>query len=100
MRTGFEPTEEEVEVVVGIGEDETLDSITSQNSKKDLSSNSFTDDFSQQSMFDFDEDYNIEYTEDELSKEETLEDELSQILKINRLKKNSRREYRIKVFCH
>ena len=76
IATGFEPTEEEVELVVGIGEDETLDSITSQNSKKDLSLNSFTDDFSQQSMFDFDEDYNIEYTEDELSKEETLEDEL------------------------
>ena len=56
IATGFEPTEEEVEVVVGIGEDETLDSINSQNSKKDLTSNSFVDDFSQQSMFDFEED--------------------------------------------
>ena len=74
--TGFEPTEEEVELVVGIGEDETLDSISSQNSKKDLSLNSFTEDFSQQAMFDFDEDYNVGYTEDELTQEDTLEDEL------------------------
>jgi len=76
IATGFEPTEEEVELVVGIGEDETLDSITSQNSKKDLSLNSFTDDFSQQSMFDFDEDYNLEYNEDELTHDETLEDDI------------------------
>ena len=76
IATGFEPTEEEVELVVGIGEDETLDSISSQNSKKDLSLNSFTEDFSQQAMFDFDEDYNVGYTEDELTQEDTLEDEL------------------------
>ena len=76
IATGFEPTEEEVEVVVGIGEDETLDSINSQNSKKDLTSNSFVDDFSQQSMFDFEEDFDIEYSEDELSEEEALENEL------------------------
>ena len=76
IATGFEPTEEEVELVVGIGEDETLDSISSQNSKKDLSLNSFTDDFSQQSMFDFDEDYNVGYAEGELNQEDTLEDEL------------------------
>ena len=76
IATGFEPTEEEVEVVVGIGEDETLDSITSQNSKKDLTSNSFTDDFSQQSMFDFEEDFDIEYSENELSGKEALENEL------------------------
>ena len=76
IATGFEPTEEEVEVVVGIGEDETLDSINSQNSKKDLTSNSFADDFSQQSMFDFEEDFDIEYSEDELSEEEALENEL------------------------
>ena len=76
IATGFEPTEEEVEVVVGIGEDETLDSINSQNSKKDLTSNSFVDDFSQQSMFDFEEDFDIEYSEDELSEEEALENVL------------------------
>ena len=76
IATGFEPTEEEVEVVVGIGEDETLDSINSQNSKKDLTSNSFVDDFSQQSMFDFEEDFDIEYSEDELSEEEALDNEL------------------------
>ena len=76
IATGFEPTEEEVEVVVGIGEDETLDSINSQNSKKDLTSNSFADDFSQQSMFDFEEDFDIEYSEDELSEEEALDNEL------------------------
>ena len=76
IATGFEPTEEEVEVVVGIGEDETLDSITSQNSKKDLTSSSFTDDFSQQSMFDFEEDFDIEYSENELSGKEALENEL------------------------
>ena len=76
IATGFVPTEEEVERVVWIGEDETLDSITSQNSKKDLSLDSFTDDFSQQSMFDFDDDYNLEDTEDELYQQENLEDEL------------------------
>jgi len=76
IATGFEPTEEEVEVVVGIGEDETLDSINIQNSKKDLTSNSFVDDFSQQSMFDFEEDFDIEYSEGELSEEEALENEL------------------------
>ena len=73
IATGFDVKEEEVEVVVGIGEDETLDSISNSKQKQLSNLKSLNEDFSQQSMFDFEEDFQINFTEEEITDKEELE---------------------------
>ena len=73
IATGFDVKEEEVEVVVGIGEDETLDSISNSKQKEPSNLKSLNEDFSQQSMFDFEEDLQLNFTEEEITDKEELE---------------------------
>ena len=73
IATGFDVKEEEVEVVISIGEDETLDSISKPKKKQDSNPKSLSEDFSQQSMFDFEEDFQINFTEEEITEEEIIE---------------------------
>ena len=73
IATGFDVKEEEVEVVVGIGEDETLDSISKSKNNQVSNSKSLTEDFSQQSMFDFDQDFQVNFTEKEIIEDEITE---------------------------
>tara|TARA_Y100001954_G_scaffold236541_1_gene297494 strand:+ start:437 stop:2131 length:1695 start_codon:yes stop_codon:yes gene_type:complete len=73
IATGFDVKEEEVEVVVGIGEDETLDSISKSKNNQVSNSKSLTEDFSQQSMFDFDQDFQVNFTEEEIIEDEITE---------------------------
>jgi cell division protein FtsZ len=75
IATGFEAKEEQKEVVVGIGEDETLDTISSNSKIKDETIENLTEDFSQQSMFDFEDNMDISFSEKEDIVEETEEDE-------------------------
>ena len=75
IATGFDVKEEEVEVVVGIGEDETLDSISKSKNNQVSNSKSLTEDFSQQSMFDFDQDFQVNFTEEEIIEDEITEQE-------------------------
>ena len=75
IATGFDVKEEEVEVVVGIGEDETLDSISKSKKNQVSNSKSLTEDFSQQSMFDFDQDFQVNFTEEEIIEDEITEQE-------------------------
>lgn len=70
IATGFDIKEEEVEVVVGIGEDETLDSISNPKKSKNPTPKAITEDFSQQSMFDFNDSYQVDFSD---IKEETYE---------------------------
>ena len=72
IATGFDIKEEEVEVVVGIGEDETLDSISNVKKSKNPTPKAITEDFSQQSMFDFENSYQVNFSD---SEEETHDDE-------------------------
>ena len=78
IATGFDVKEEEIEVVVGIGEDETLDSISKSKNNQVSNSKSLTEDFSQQSMFDFDQDFRVN-----LSEEEIIEDEITEQVDID-----------------
>ena len=71
IATGFDVKEEEVEVVVGIGEDETLDSISNSKQKQLSNPKSLNEDFSQQSMFDFEEDLQVNFTEEEITDSES-----------------------------
>tara|TARA_B100000683_G_scaffold267913_1_gene302289 strand:- start:2499 stop:4175 length:1677 start_codon:yes stop_codon:yes gene_type:complete len=73
IATGFDVKEEEVEVVVGIGEDETLDSISNSKQKQRSNPKSLNEDFSQQSMFDFEEDFQEKFTVEEITEQEELE---------------------------
>ena len=73
IATGFDVKEEEVEVVVGIGEDETLDSISNTKQKKHSNLKTLNEDFSQQSMFDFEEDLQVNFTDEEMTDQEELE---------------------------
>ena len=75
IATGFEIKEEEFEVVVGIGEDETLDSI-SNNKRNNSTPDSISEDFSQQSMFEFEDNYEVDLTEI-VPKEEMISQEIS-----------------------
>ena len=75
IATGFEATEEQKEVVVGIGEDETLDTISSETKRKEETPETMTEDFSQQSMFDFEDNIDIRFSEIEDPVENTEEDE-------------------------
>jgi len=75
IATGFEAKEEQKEVVVGIGEDETLDTISSNSKIKDETSEKLTEDFSQQSMFDFEDNMDISFSEIEGTVANTEEDE-------------------------
>ena len=75
IATGFEAKEEEKEVVVGIGEDETLDTISSNSKIKDETLENLTEDFSQQSMFDFEDNMDISFSEIEGTVSNTEEDE-------------------------
>ncbi|MAR39531.1 MAG: cell division protein FtsZ [Flavobacteriales bacterium] len=72
IATGFDIKEEEVEVVVGIGEDETLDSISNVKKSKNPTPKAITEDFSQQSMFDFENSYQVNFSD---SEEGTHDDE-------------------------
>ena len=78
IATGFDVKEEEVEVVVGIGEDETLDSISKSKNNQLSNPKSLTEDFSQQSMFDFDQDFQVNFTEEEI-----IEDEITEQVEID-----------------
>ena len=69
----FDVKEEEVEVVVGIGEDETLDSISNSKHKQVSNQKSLNEDFSQQSMFDFEEDFQENFKIEEITEQEELE---------------------------
>ena len=75
IATGFEAKEEQKEVVVGIGEDETLDTISSNSKIKDETIENLTEDFSQQSMFDFEDNMDISFSEIEGTVSNTEEDE-------------------------
>ena len=75
IATGFEAKEEQKEVVVGIGEDETLDTISSNSKIKDETPEKLTEDFSQQSMFDFEDNMDISFSEIEGTVSNTEEDE-------------------------
>ncbi len=75
IATGFEAKEEQKEVVVGIGEDETLDTISSNSKIKDETTEKLTEDFSQQSMFDFEDNMDISFSEIEGTVANTEEDE-------------------------
>ena len=75
IATGFEAKEEQKEVVVGIGEDETLDTISSNSKIKDENTEKLTEDFSQQSMFDFEDNMDISFSEIEGTVSNTEEDE-------------------------
>ena len=75
IATGFEAKEEQKEVVVGIGEDETLDTISSNSKIKDETLENLTEDFSQQSMFDFEDNMDISFSEIEGTISNTEEDE-------------------------
>jgi len=74
IATGFEAKEEQKEVVVGIGEDETLDTISSNSKIKDETIENLTEDFSQQSMFDFEDNMDISFSEIEGTVSNTEED--------------------------
>lgn len=78
IATGFDIKEEEVEVVVGIGEDETLDSISSPKKSKSPTPKAITEDFSQQSMFDFEESYQVNLSDIEDELEEVEEETTSE----------------------
>ena len=75
IATGFEAKEEQKEVVVGIGEDETLDTISSNSKIKDETLENLTEDFSQQSMFDFEDNMDVSFSEIEGTVANTEEDE-------------------------
>ena len=75
IATGFEAKEEQKEVVVGIGEDETLDTISSNSKRKEETLENITEDFSQQSMFDFKDNMDISFSEIEGTISNTEEDE-------------------------
>ena len=75
IATGFEAKEEQKEVVVGIGEDETLDTISSNSKIKDETTEKLTEDFSQQSMFDFEDNMDISFSQIEGTVANTEEDE-------------------------
>ena len=75
IATGFEAKEEQKEVLVDIGEDETLDTISSDSKRKEETLETITEDFSQQSMFDFEDNMDISFSEIEDTVEETVEDE-------------------------
>ena len=75
IATGFEAKEEQKEVVVGIGEDETLDTISSNSKIKDETIENLSEDFSQQSMFDFEDNMDISFSEIEGAVSNTEEDE-------------------------
>jgi len=75
IATGFEAKEEQKEVVVGIGEDETLDTISSNSKLKDETIENLTEDFSQQSMFDFEDNMDVSFSEIEDTVANTEEDE-------------------------
>ena len=75
IATGFEAKEEQKEVVVGIGEDETLDTISSNSKIKDETLENLTEDFSQQSMLDFEDNMDISFSEIEGAVANTEEDE-------------------------
>ena len=72
IATGFDVKEEEIEVVVGIGEDQTLDSISKSNKDQVSNPKSLIEDFSQQSMFDFEEDFKLNITEKEINEDQTV----------------------------
>lgn len=75
IATGFEAKEEQKEVLVDIGEDETLDTISLDTKSKEEIQENVTEDFSQQSMFDFDDNIDISFSETEDTVENTEEDE-------------------------
>jgi len=65
IATGFEAKEEQEDVLVDIGEDETLDTISSDTKRKIETPENITEDFSQQSMFDFEDNIDISFSETE-----------------------------------
>ena len=65
IATGFEAKEEQEDVLVDIGEDETLDTISSETKRKVETPENITEDFSQQSMFDFEDNVDISFSETE-----------------------------------
>jgi len=65
IATGFEAKEEQEDVLVDIGEDETLDTISSETKRKVETPENITEDFSQQSMFDFEDNIDISFSETE-----------------------------------
>jgi len=93
IATGFDAKEEEVDVVVDIDEDETLDSISRPKKRKVQTPKSITDDFSQQSMFEFEDNYQVNFSEVNESVEEEvveLEEDLTEdILNFTVTEKNS-----------
>jgi len=74
IATGFEAKEEQKEVLVDIGEDETLDTISSDSKRKEEIPDTMTEDFSQQSMFDFEDNLDISFSETEDTIANTEED--------------------------
>tara|TARA_B100000700_G_C15036836_1_gene853253 strand:- start:644 stop:2338 length:1695 start_codon:yes stop_codon:yes gene_type:complete len=64
IATGFEAKAEQEDVLVDIGEDETLDTISSDKNRKVENPENIIDDFSQQSMFDFED--NIHFSDKEI----------------------------------
>ena len=77
IATGFDIKEEEVEVVVGIGEDETLDSISNPKKSKNPTPKAITEDFSQQSMFDFEDSYQVNFSDIEEQTDEVIDEEIN-----------------------
>lgn len=77
IATGFDIKEEEVEVVVGIGEDETLDSISNPKKSKNSTPKAITEDFSQQSMFDFEDSYQVNFSDIEEQTDEVIDEEIN-----------------------
>ncbi len=65
IATGFEAKEEQEDVLVDIGEDETLDTISSDKKRKVETPENIIEDFSQQSMFDFEDNVDISFSETE-----------------------------------
>ncbi len=91
IATGFEAKAEEEDVLVDIGEDETLDTISSEKIRKVETPENIIEDFSQQSMFDFEDNIhfsekeNIETDENDLM--EPLEEEKIELNENNNLEK-------------
>ena len=76
IATGFEVKEEAKDVVIGINEETNLDNINNIKKKIVETPKSITDDFSQQSMFEFEENYDISFSDREEESEEVEDEKL------------------------
>ena len=73
IATGFEVTEEIEDVVVDINEQENLDTFGMPINKKVETPLSITEDFTQQSMLEFEEDYQVNFNESVEEKEDMMD---------------------------